>query len=337
MSTTEVAIRLQLGKHRELPGDQAPLIGGLGLDVRRRAFLLGTLSCTVMACSPANRTPRSAPNPDATVRSEATPPASSVPSVGNTAAASAEPDQFPRRRAGTHLTSRKTLIRRYSGARPTAWGEHVPRVVVRLPTTDRVVALTLDACGGRTGSGYDAGLIKTLRRRRVPATLFVNARWIEANLRTFRQLAADPLFEIANHGTEHRPLSVTGRSVYGIAGTSSVAQVVDEVAVNQRLITQLTGAAPEFFRSGTAYYDDVAVRVVNDLGLQVVNFDVLGDAGATYSANQVAEAMLSSEPGSIILAHMNRPGGGTAEGIDAALPKLSRRAFQFVRLSEYLR
>ena len=307
------------------------------MDVKRRAFLLGTLSCTVLACSPANRTPRSAPNPDATVRSEATPPASSVPSAGNTAAASAEPDPFPRRRAGTHLTSRKTLIRRYSGARPTAWGEHVPRVVVRLPTTDRVVALTLDACGGRTGSGYDAGLIKTLRRRRVPATLFVNARWIEANPRTFRQLAADPLFEIANHGTEHRPLSVTGRSVYGIAGTSSVAQVVDEVAVNQRLITQLTGAAPEFFRSGTAYYDDVAVRVVNDLGLKVVNFDVLGDAGATYSANQVAEAMLRSERGSIILAHMNRPDGGTAEGIDAALPKLSRRGFQFVRLSEYLR
>ena len=66
----------------------------------------------------------------------------------------------------------------------------------------------------------------------VGPTLFVNARWIEANLRKFRRLAADPLFEIANHGTEHRPLSVTGRSAYGIAGTSSVAQVVDEVMVN---------------------------------------------------------------------------------------------------------
>ncbi len=210
-------------------------------------------------------------------------------------------------------------------------------MVLRLPTNDRVVALTLDACGGRTGSGYDAELIKTLRRERVPATLFVNARWIDANPRRFQQLAADPQFEIANHGTAHRPLSVTGRSVYGIAGTGSVAQVVDEVAVNQRLITRLTGSAPAFFRSGTAYYDDVAVRAVNDLGLQVVNFDVLGDAGASYSAAQVADAMLSSKPGSIILAHMNRPDSGTAEGIHAALPKLSRRSFRFVRLSDYLR
>jgi peptidoglycan/xylan/chitin deacetylase (PgdA/CDA1 family) len=209
-------------------------------------------------------------------------------------------------------------------------------VVSRLPTSDRVVALTLDACGGRTGSGYDAELIKTLRRKRVPATLFVNARWIEANPGTFQRLAADPLFEIANHGTAHRPLSVNGRSAYGIAGTSSVADVVKEVAVNQQLITKLAGTAPAFFRSGTAYYDDVAVRIVNDLGLQVINFNVLGDAGATYSAPQVADAMLSSKPGSIILAHMNRPDSGTAEGIAAALPKLRRRGFRFVRLSEYL-
>jgi peptidoglycan/xylan/chitin deacetylase (PgdA/CDA1 family) len=244
---------------------------------------------------------------------------------------------MPSRPVGTDLPTRKTLIRRYSGKQPTAWGEAVPRVVSRLPTTDRVVALTLDACGGRTGSGYDAELIETLQRERMPATLFVNARWIEANPRKFQRLAADPLFEIANHGTVHRPLSVTGRSAYGIAGTSSVAQVIDEVMVNQRLITRLTGAAPAFFRSGTAYCDDVAVRVVNDLGLRVVNFDVLGDAGATYSAARVADAMLSSKPGSIVLAHMNRPDSGTAEGIDAALPKLRRRDFRFVRLSEYLR
>jgi hypothetical protein len=88
---------------------------------------------------------------------------------------------------------------------------------------------------------------------------------------------------------------------------------------------------------GTAYCDDVAVRIVADLGLQVVNFDVLGDAGATYSASQVTEAMLSSTPGSIVLAHVNQPDGDTAEGIAAALPELSRRGFRFVRLSEYLR
>jgi peptidoglycan/xylan/chitin deacetylase (PgdA/CDA1 family) len=298
------------------------------LDVKRRTFLLGTVSYAVVGCSPAPLEP--------------TPSASSVPAATSDPPASPDPAPTPSRQParqpdnGTDRISRKALIRRYSGKKPTAWGEAVPRVVRRLPTTDRVVALTLDACGGRVGSGYDAELIETLQRKRVPATLFINARWIEANPRKFRKLAADPLFEIANHGTEHRPLSVTGRSVYGIAGTTSVAEVIDEVAVNQRLITKLTGAAPAFFRSGTAYYDDVAVRIVSDLGLRVVNFNVLGDAGATYSASQVATAMLSSSPGSIILAHMNRPDHGTAEGIHAALPNLRKRGFRFVHVSEYL-
>jgi peptidoglycan/xylan/chitin deacetylase (PgdA/CDA1 family) len=297
------------------------------LDVKRRTFLLGTVSYAVVGCSPADERSSTAPSLGPTAHPEPTPSRQRLPT----------PDPTPTRKPrADNLASRKALIRRYSGKKPIAWGEAVPRVVRRLPTTDRVVALTLDACGGRTGSGYDAELIETLRRKRVPATLFINARWIDANPRKFRKLAADPLFEIANHGTAHRPLSVTGRSVYGIAGTAGVAEVIDEVAVNQRLITKLTGAAPAFFRSGTAYYDDVAVRVVSDLGLRVVNFDVLGDAGATYSAPQVVAAMLSSTPGSIILAHMNRPDRGTAEGIAAALPKLRKRGFRFVHLSEYL-
>ena len=296
------------------------------MHVTRRVFLLGTVSCAVLACTPARRS-STVPNL-ATTEPQLTPPVSSTP---------AAPHPSARRAVSTSLGARETLIRRYSGTQPTAWGEAVPKVVRRLPTSDRVVALTLDACGGRTGSGYDVELIEMLQRERVPATLFLNARWIEANPREFRRLAANPLFEIANHGTKHRPVSVTGRSVHGIAGTGSVAEVVDEVAVNQRLITRLTGSAPAFFRSGTAYYDDLAVRVVGDLGLQVVNFDVLGDAGATYSASEVTAAMLSSTGGSIILAHMNRPSGGTAEGVEAAVPKLRQRGFRFVNLSDYLR
>ncbi len=306
-------------------------------DVQRRTFLLATVSCALVACTPEARRSVGAPSPDPTERSEPARPTSSVPVSESDRSASAEPDPRASEPADTASTSRKALIRRYSEKKPTAWGEAVPKVIRRLPTSDRVVALTLDACGGQSGSGYDAKLIKTLRRADVPATLFVNARWIRANRRTFGQLAADPLFEIANHGTEHRPLSVTGRSVYGMAGTASVGEVVDEVAINQRLITRLTGTAPAFFRSGTAYYDDVAVRVVADLGLRVVNFDVLGDAGATYSAAQVADAMLTSKPGSIILAHMNQTASGTAEGIKRALPELRQRGFRFVHLSDYLR
>ncbi|MER6419937.1 polysaccharide deacetylase family protein [Streptomyces sp. NPDC001137] len=116
---------------------------------------------------------------------------------------------------------------------PHARGFDGPGVVHRLPAGHRGTALTFDACGGRGGSGYDRALIDFLRRREIPATLFINSRWIDANPSVFRRLAAEPLFEIANHGTRHLPLSVTGRSAYGIPGTRDAAEVHEEIAGNR--------------------------------------------------------------------------------------------------------
>jgi peptidoglycan/xylan/chitin deacetylase (PgdA/CDA1 family) len=201
---------------------------------------------------------------------------------------------------------------------------------------ETVVALTFDACGGPRGSGYDGALIDVLRSQAVPATLFVNSRWIDANPRVFSELVTDPLFEIANHGTRHLPLSVTGRSAYGIAGTQNVGEVFDEIAGNRHKLDRLLGKPPRFFRSGTAHYDDVATRIVTDLGEQVIGFDVNGDKGATLNSSQVEQALLTARPGSIVIGHMNQPQGGTAGGVAAAIPRLLGSGLRFVRISEYL-
>ncbi len=220
-------------------------------------------------------------------------------------------------------------------AQPQEWGEQVTGVRTRLATDEPTVALTFDACGGGAGNGYDAALIEHLRDLAVPATLFLNARWIEANRATARELARDELFELANHGTGHRPISVTGREAYGIAGTTSASGVVDEVMGCQQVLEDLTGIAPRHFRAGTAYGDEVAVAIVQQLGLEVVNFDVLGDAGATFSAAEVERALLDCRPGSIALLHMNAPGGGTAAGVAAAIGRLRERGLTFTTLGDH--
>jgi peptidoglycan/xylan/chitin deacetylase (PgdA/CDA1 family) len=218
---------------------------------------------------------------------------------------------------------------------PTEWGLRVTGVRTRLATDQPLIALTFDACGGPRGSGYDSTLIDGLLAAQVPATLFVNARWAKANPDRLRELAAEPSFELANHGTEHRPLSVTGRSAYGIAGTGSPEEVLAEVAGCQALLAEVTGRPLRHFRSGTAHYDEVAVRLVQEQGLDVVNFDVLGDAGATYSADQVTAALMTATPGSIVLLHMNQPGSGTARGVLDAIPRLRDRGLAFTTLGEH--
>lgn len=285
----------------------------------RRAFLGLAAAAVLGACaSPAEQRGQGQPPSVPSGSAPATPPPAAPPPVI------------------TPVLTRADVVARYAGVAPGALGLDVPGVVHRLPARDRVVALTFDACGGARGSGYDAALVETLRSTGTPATLFLNQRWILAHPGLAAELAADPLFELANHGTAHLPLSVRSAAAYGIPGTAGPGEVFDEVSGNRLTLTELTGTPPRFFRSGTAHYDDVAVRIAGDIGETVVNFDVNGDAGATFTAGQVTAALHSASAGSIVIGHLNQPGGGTAAGVAAALPRLAADGYRFVRLSEYL-
>lgn len=226
------------------------------------------------------------------------------------------------------------LVEKYSDISPKEWGENVTGVKSRIKGGQKVIALTFDACGSAKGMKFDRPLIEFLEKEKIPATLFINGRWIEPNRKEFEHLAANPLFEIANHGFTHKPASANGRSVYGISGTGSAGEIVDEIELNARKIAELTGRRPRFYRSGTAYYDEIAVRIAGELGEQVAGFSLLGDAGATYSREKVRTALLAAKPGDIAIMHFNHPESGTAAGIRDAIPELRRRGYSFVKLSD---
>jgi len=218
---------------------------------------------------------------------------------------------------------------------PLQWGENVTGVVTHFHSNKKELALTFDACGGSVRSSqYDADLIAFLIQNHIPATLFINARWIDTNPDIFMKLSTNPLFEIANHGTAHKPLSVEGKSIYNIHGTASADEVMSEIEGNNNKIEKLTGKRPTFFRSGTAYYDENAVAIAHTLKMEIGGFSVLGDAGATFSAPKVAGQLTSAHSGDIILLHMNHPESGTREGIIEGITVLLKEGFTFVRLSD---
>jgi peptidoglycan/xylan/chitin deacetylase (PgdA/CDA1 family) len=219
---------------------------------------------------------------------------------------------------------------------PTTWGQAIEGVLTRFEASeDRpAVALTFDACGGPGGDGYDAELIELLRAEKIRATLFLTARWIEANGDHAKALAADPLFLIENHGDHHRPCSVNGRSAFHIPGTRSVTDAVDEVYRGASAVEALTGKVPQLFRPGTAYFDDVCVEVVQDLGTRAMGFSVIGDAAGGFGREEIAKHVSSAPSGSVILLHMNLPRYATAEGLKDALPALRSRGVALVRLDE---
>jgi peptidoglycan/xylan/chitin deacetylase (PgdA/CDA1 family) len=197
----------------------------------------------------------------------------------------------------------------------------------------KVLFLTLDACGGRNGSGVDRGILELLREERIPAVIFVSSVWLRDNAALAKELAADGLFELAAHGTRHLPASVSGRFAYGIRGSASACALVEEVEGNVSALAELSGSRPRWYRSGTAFYDEVAVGIIHALGLRVAGYTVSLDEGGALSAAKVAERALKAESGAILLCHLNRPGCGTGRGLALALPKLKAEGAVFLKLS----
>lgn len=152
---------------------------------------------------------------------------------------------------------------KYGHRKVSVFGENIEGVFTSIDAKQKIAALTFDACGGVHGSGYDEELITYLIEEKIPATLFINGRWIEENDEVMRMLAQNDLFEIENHGYTHKPLCVDGRSAYGIKGTNGIGDVIDEIMKNQDAIAAYTGRSPRYFRSGTAHYDDIALDILN--------------------------------------------------------------------------
>ena len=243
--------------------------------------------------------------------------------------------------ANEYNALKQSIVRKLGSEKPKVWGQAVPGIKRTLDTTEKVMALTFDACGGRNGDGYDSKLISYLEANKIPATLFISGKWIKANSTIFGQLAKNPLFEIENHGTNHLPCSVSGRIAYGEKGTSNAGEVVDEIELNARKIESITGSKPKYYRPATDYADDVCVKIAGELGYQVVTYSVIGDGGATFTKEQVETALLGVHAGSIVSFHMNQPiargkiRAGTADGLALVIPELKKKGYRFVKLLDY--
>ena len=263
------------------------------------------------------------------------PTSRATPALTRPAPTPVDTGSVPPTTPAANLPSRHDIEQKYSGVSPTAWGEHIDGIISILPTTDKVVALTFDACGWGKGSGYDADLISFLIEKQIPATLFISGKWIEDNPGKLEYLAAQKNFEIENHGYLHKPLSVNGRAAYGVAGTGSPGEVYDEIVNNAQRIEEITGRRPVFFRTGTAFYDDVALQIAHDLGVRIAGFTIASDAGATFTKAQILAANSNPPNGAILLFHMNHPEGQTNEGVRALYDTLVARGYRFVTMQDY--
>jgi peptidoglycan/xylan/chitin deacetylase (PgdA/CDA1 family) len=213
-----------------------------------------------------------------------------------------------------------------------------PGVVQRFSTNKKEVALTIDFCRGMTNkSSYDDKLISTLIKEKIPATLFMTKIWIDANKNTAKKLATMKQFDIENHGENHIICSTTGKSIYHIKACKSVPEVKNEVLTAGKLIKQITGKQPTFFRGATAQYDQGGAETIVSLGYKIAGYSVNGDGGATFKEKDVRHAFLSAKPGDIIIIHGGHPEGSTAEGVISVIKAMKKKGMVFRLLRDVVR
>lgn len=200
---------------------------------------------------------------------------------------------------------------------------------VDLPPGEKLVALTFDLCEtANEVAGYDGEIVDTLRRRGIAATFFVGGHWAATHPERFRELAADPRFEIANHTWTHANL-----------------RLVDDARLAREILAPEAAFAEAGWQARSKYLrfpfgacDARSMAAVNAAGMAAIQWDVsTGDPSPFASADMiVAETLRGVRPGSIVLAHANGRGFHTGAALPRILDRLTAQGYRFVSVGDLL-
>lgn len=226
------------------------------------------------------------------------------------------------------------IVTEFSTETPHEWGDAVSGVKTHLKTQEKVIAIGLDADAIPEKEG-SSSLVEFFQRENIPVTLFVSGGWIDRNSALLKKLAANPLFEIANHGLDQKPCSISGKSIRDKKGTRNVEEVFAEIEKNARKIEAMTGVLPQYYRSGAGYYDEVAVRIVKALGYEAVGSDLKLPQGTGVTRQQVFDSLMNPSAGAIAILQAGTLNKTVSDGIIDAVRTLRAKGYKFVKLSDY--
>jgi peptidoglycan/xylan/chitin deacetylase (PgdA/CDA1 family) len=164
------------------------------------------------------------------------------------------------------------------------------------------VALTFDAehpDRPHAPPGVGEEILGILRTQRVPATFFLQGRWVEAYPHLAREIAADG-HRLGSHSFYHVRMPLL-----------SDDGIRSDVLSAERAITSVTGISPKpWFRCpwGQSGSDDRVHRALTELGYQRVGWTIHGrDWDATRTAREVEQTIFDTVAGGrsdiIVLMH----------------------------------
>ena len=197
----------------------------------------------------------------------------------------------------------------------------------RLPTNQRVVALTFD-CGGN-----DAGvspILRALASRHAAATFFLTGRWAEVYPTQARRIAA--AYPVGNHTYAHTHLT-----------QRTNAAVRAEITRGASVIHSITGVATKpLFRFPYGDRNARTLGVAGSLGYGSIGWtvDTLGWKGRSAGGTRaiVSRVLSHLQPGEIVLMHVGAANDRStldAQALPAVIRAITDRGYGFTTLADY--
>lgn len=201
-------------------------------------------------------------------------------------------------------------------------------LITRLPTDEKVVALTFDACEAGQRVSFDRGILNYLLMRRIPFTVFASGRFVQSNFEDVQMLAQLDFVDIENHSWNHP----------NYMDRFTPTAVLDQVGRAHNEIMTATGRAPQFFRFPAGNFNEAGLKAVESLGYKVVHWRwATGDPDRREGANALYRRVLEkTQPGDILIFHINGRGIHTAEALPRIVERLGADGYRFALVSDYL-
>lgn len=203
-----------------------------------------------------------------------------------------------------------------------------PRILWRVDTAERVVALSFD---DGPHPEFTPAIIEILDGHKIPATFFLVGRHVRREPALAQRLAAAS-HEIANHTFTHCILPALRDHI-----------VIEEIRQADHAIREITGCSPRLLRPPMGLFSRRVLDLIEGCGYQTVIGDVYPrDPNSPGRERIYRRVMQRVRPGSIIILHDGGNNGRvdrsqTVWAAERIVEDLCAQNYRFVTISEMIK
>lgn len=216
----------------------------------------------------------------------------------------------------------RTADTQYTGKSKAPLG----KIIESLPTQEKIIALTFDACEYKKPSYFDTTILNYIINEKIPVTIFVSGRFAKRNSDLLKSISQYQFIEIENHSLSH----------YNHTEKLTKSEIEYEVLENEKIIMEITGKRTKFFRFPAGNYNQKSLAVLKDLDYPVIHWTFAsGDYDKKMTTQKLYRRVINNiQPGCILIFHINGNGHGTQGALPYIIDFLRKNDYQLVKLED---